>query len=204
MVAMLLALAATQFSHASPLEVASSNESPKNMSRTFFYFAYGSNLLSQRIHIKNPTAVQRYIGKLKEHRLDFIHYSKNWRGSVSTIVPDVKSEVWGVIWEINLEDLAHLDDQEGVHENIYFPKNVSIRTPEGETIECRTYQECVLPEKYVPPSELPPERQPSFVYLNTIIRGAKEFHIPEEYIRFIESFKHNGYTGEVELHGKSE
>lgn len=102
---------------------------------------------------------------IQDHRLDFIYYSKNWKGSVSTIVPDIRSVVWGVIWEINTEDLAHLDDQEGVHENIYFAKDVNITTLEGQTIKCRTYQECVLPDKYVLPSELPFERQPSFVYL---------------------------------------
>lgn len=30
----------------------------------FFYFAYGSNMLEQRIHIKNPSAVNVGIGKL--------------------------------------------------------------------------------------------------------------------------------------------
>lgn len=32
---------------------------------TFMYFAYGSNLLSKRILIQNPTAKRRTIGKLK-------------------------------------------------------------------------------------------------------------------------------------------
>lgn len=32
---------------------------------TFLYFAYGSNLLSKRIHIQNPTAERRGIGRLK-------------------------------------------------------------------------------------------------------------------------------------------
>lgn len=31
---------------------------------TFVYFAYGSNLLAQRIHIQNPSAVRIGIGKL--------------------------------------------------------------------------------------------------------------------------------------------
>lgn len=35
------------------------------MSETFLYFAYGSNMLAKRIHYKNPSAVQKYIGKLK-------------------------------------------------------------------------------------------------------------------------------------------
>lgn len=32
---------------------------------TFLYFAYGSNLLTKRIHINNPSAVRKGIGKLK-------------------------------------------------------------------------------------------------------------------------------------------
>lgn len=35
---------------------------------TFLYFAYGSNLLGKRIHIQNPTAVRRGIGRLKVSR----------------------------------------------------------------------------------------------------------------------------------------
>ncbi|XP_061518348.1 uncharacterized protein LOC1272591 isoform X3 [Anopheles gambiae] len=32
---------------------------------TFYYFAYGSNLLAKRIHIQNPTAVRKGFGYLK-------------------------------------------------------------------------------------------------------------------------------------------
>lgn len=32
---------------------------------TFLYFAYGSNLLGKRIHLQNPTAERRGIGRLK-------------------------------------------------------------------------------------------------------------------------------------------
>lgn len=37
---------------------------PNNHHKTFMYFAYGSNLLSKRIHIKNPSAKRLGIGKL--------------------------------------------------------------------------------------------------------------------------------------------
>lgn len=36
---------------------------------TFLYFAYGSNLLEKRIHIQNPTAVRKGIGKLMVSRV---------------------------------------------------------------------------------------------------------------------------------------
>lgn len=36
---------------------------PEKMN-TFMYFAYGSNMLAQRIHIKNPSAIRIRTGKL--------------------------------------------------------------------------------------------------------------------------------------------
>ena len=44
--------------------------------KTFLYFAFGSNLLTERIHISNPSAVFRSIAKLKDHKLDFNYYSQ--------------------------------------------------------------------------------------------------------------------------------
>lgn len=45
---------------------------------TFCYFAYGSNLLAQRIHINNPSAVRIGIGKLNvRKRIARISIDKN-------------------------------------------------------------------------------------------------------------------------------
>lgn len=60
---------------------------------------------------------------------------------------------------------AALDEQEGVNDNIYFSKTVDIETSTKEIINCKVYQQCKVPEEYIEPSQLPPERQPSFVYL---------------------------------------
>ena len=44
--------------------------------RTFLYFAYGSNLLTERIHINNPSAVFKNIAKLDGHQLGFNYFSQ--------------------------------------------------------------------------------------------------------------------------------
>ena len=44
--------------------------------KTFLYFAFGSNLLTERIHINNPSAVFRSIAKLRDHKLDFNYFSQ--------------------------------------------------------------------------------------------------------------------------------
>jgi hypothetical protein len=43
---------------------------------SFLYFAYGSNLLTERIHVKNPSAVAVSAARLDGYALTFGHYSK--------------------------------------------------------------------------------------------------------------------------------
>ncbi|XP_063984999.1 gamma-glutamylcyclotransferase-like [Diachasmimorpha longicaudata] len=166
---------------------------------TFLYFAYGSNLLTKRIHINNPTAVRRGIGCLKDFRLDFTRYSENWRGASATIVPTPDAHVWGAIWEIDLCNLADLDRQEGVDDAIYFPLEVDVERPEGGTVKCRVYQQCNNPRECIHVAKLPEQRQPSLVYLTTMFKGAEESGIPSSYVDYLKSVKHNGYAGKVDI-----
>ena len=79
---------------------------------TFLYFAYGSNLLTDRIRINNPSARVRSIALLRNHKLDFNNLSKKWGGAVATIIPHKEELVWGVLWELDMEHQATLDKQE--------------------------------------------------------------------------------------------
>ena len=47
------------------------NTSRPSSGRTFLYFAYGSNLLTERIHFQNPSATFRDVAKLDGYRLEF-------------------------------------------------------------------------------------------------------------------------------------
>lgn len=169
------------------------------MSNTFNYFAYGSNLLANRIHVNNPTAVRVGIGKLENYRLDFIRFTKYWKGAIATIVPTNGEIVWGAIWEISVEDLPRLDKQEGVTSGAYVPLNIDVILPDGNKKKCRTYQQTVAPEKHVNLSHLPNERKPSWIYLKTIIKGAEESGLPQEYQNFLKNIAHNGYSNEEHI-----
>ena len=97
-----------------------------NMSQSrFLYFAFGSNLLTERIHINNPSAVFKSIAKLSNHKLDFTYFSQRWKGAAATIVPDAGAEVWGVLWELDMKHLETLDKQESVP-TIYNRKSVEV------------------------------------------------------------------------------
>ena len=80
----------------------------------FLYFAFGSNLLAERIHIMNPSAVFKSVGKVKGYKLDFGYFSQRWQGAAATITQDPNSTVYGVIWELEQEHQETLDQQESV------------------------------------------------------------------------------------------
>ncbi|GJQ66102.1 hypothetical protein Trydic_g5775 [Trypoxylus dichotomus] len=166
---------------------------------SFLYFAYGSNLLKQRIHINNPSAIRVGIGKLENFRLDFLTYSTRWKGASATVVPTPGSVVWGAIWQLNKEHIETLDQQEGVHDKIYFPLNVDIEMLDGSKTLCRVYQQCATPSHVSCMPDLPMDQRPSAVYLRTILLGAKESKLPEEYRKFLETIPHNGYDGDVNI-----
>ncbi|KAK6617515.1 hypothetical protein RUM44_005103 [Polyplax serrata] len=169
--------------------------------QTFFYFAYGSNLLAERILLLNPTAVRRGIGKLDDYRLDFNRFSERWGGCSATIAPQPGKHVWGAIWEIDRSQMPNLDDQEGVRDNIYVPLQVNVTTPESKVLECRVYKMPEEIESYETPEQLPENRRPSRVYLETILQGSVQSKLPDDYFKFLRKFPHNDFSGPVNIDG---
>ncbi|XP_069681445.1 gamma-glutamylcyclotransferase-like [Periplaneta americana] len=167
------------------------------MTNSFYYFAYASNLLAQRIHINGPSALKKDIGKLEDYRLDFCGpFSKKWDGYKATIVQENGKHVWGTIWEIDNSDLSKLDEEEGVPQNIYIPIEVYVTTPNGNKLKCRCYQ--LSPEVLEVEKASYEEKQPSQVYLQVIINGAIESQLPTTYIEELKNIRHNGSKGNAE------
>ncbi|GFO25295.1 gamma-glutamylcyclotransferase [Plakobranchus ocellatus] len=166
---------------------------------TFKYFAYGSNLLRERILINNPTAKLYGIGKLSGYRFGFDapkgERLDRWLGSGATIFKaDPSSYVYGVIWDMNYSDLKSLDRQEGCYNAIQVDvKVVSRIAPPGQqesadgadvgehTVQCRTYQ-----LKNVTGANLPSPH-----YKEVILMGARQNRLPQDYIAFLEAFPDN-------------
>ncbi|KAK3850637.1 hypothetical protein Pcinc_042670 [Petrolisthes cinctipes] len=126
----------------------------------------------------------------QDYRLDFNYFSQRWKGAAATIVEAPGHHVYGIVWEINDDDLDNLDRQEGVSQGIYRVLKVEVETDSRETLTARSYQ-IANPQH--------DDRRPSAVYLDVIINGARENGLPEDYIKFLESIEHNKYSGKVEL-----
>ncbi|XP_077772486.1 gamma-glutamylcyclotransferase isoform X4 [Podarcis muralis] len=154
------------------------------------YFAYGSNLLRERIMLRNPSAVFLTLAQLLDYKLAFgSHHGKpssSWHGSTATIIHSPGDEVWGVVWRMSPTDLPSLDRQEGVEQGIYIPIEVTVQTQEGKTLKSRSYQmtDYVL-------------GLPSPQYKKVICMGAKQNGLPVDYQKKLDSIQTNDYAGPV-------
>ncbi|XP_051949196.1 gamma-glutamylcyclotransferase-like [Xyrauchen texanus] len=156
-------------------------------SACFWYFAYGSNLLKERLQLKNPSAVFHCIGTIQDYRLNFGLWGDctdcGWHGGVATIQESDGEEVWGVVWRIDNAHLNSLDRQEQVHEGVYSPIEVRVDTEEGSLL-CRTYKmnnfrPCI----------------PSPQYKQVVCLGAQQNGLPQNYIQKLQTLETNKYTG---------
>uniref|UniRef100_A0A665U1M2 Gamma-glutamylcyclotransferase a n=1 Tax=Echeneis naucrates TaxID=173247 RepID=A0A665U1M2_ECHNA len=137
----------------------------------FMYFAFGSNLLKERLQMSNPSATFYATGRLKDYELTFglwgQHVENAWHGGVATIKFSPGSDVWGVIWTLKNEHLTSLDNQEGVSKGIYARLEVSVDTDKGP-VPCKTYQ---LINFHASP--------PSPQYKQVVCLGAEQNHLPK-------------------------
>lgn len=166
---------------------------------TFLYFAYGSNLSSERIKVQNPSAVAVGPALLEDYKLDFNFHSKRWHGAPATIQAEPGSQVYGVLWKLHLDNLSSLDNQEGVKSKIYNRFQVEVRTLKDgvlsqEKSSAFSYQ--LHPDRCTSTGK---DKQPSKVYLNVMLNGARENQLPQDYIKKLEAIEHNRYEGTVEV-----
>lgn len=66
-------------------------------------------------------------------------------------------------------------------------------------MQCRVYQQTATFPIVEQMENIPEERRPSAVYLNTILKGAQESSLPQDYQTFLKRIPHNGYNGEVDI-----
>ncbi|KAM7539102.1 hypothetical protein Aperf_G00000053749 [Anoplocephala perfoliata] len=169
------------------------SESASMTSSIFYYFAYGSNLLSHRLHLYNPSAKFIGVGRLVNHRLIFcLHESiSSWgRGSaVASIEPRPNDDVFGAVWSIAEADKLRLDAQECVPW-LYRPVNIAVLLQnQNSSLNCRSY---------IMLSHAP--GLPSPFYLDIILRGAVQSGLPSDYVDKLRRFKYNEYLGECRVY----
>ncbi|MEA3202089.1 MAG: hypothetical protein QOE90_3517 [Thermoplasmata archaeon] len=122
------------------------------------------------------------VGKaaFPDHRLAFPRFSTNRQCGVSSLVPATGETAWGVLFELDAEDLRSLDKHEGYRagrspaQNSYERREATVlRDGDPSAPVCAwTYFANPQPGVHVP----------SAAYLKLIIDGARDAGLPQAYI----------------------
>ncbi len=143
-----------------------------------WYFAYGSNM---------QTATFRGRRGI-EFRAAVAGYARGWRivfdkppivpmrEAYANIVRDPNAAVWGVVYEISDDDLAHVELTEGVLIGNYERAEIEVLCPPRS--QCRVA--FTLTSDRADPTLLPSQR-----YLGLLIDGASEHGLPQQYVELL-------------------
>lgn len=140
------------------------------------YFAYGSNMDPKQMDRRCPGAVPLGPARLDGHRLVFVWDSPGWGGGVAHVERAQGSHAWGVLWDLTQDHLATLDEYEGVASGVY-ERATGVVLYQGEPVNAVLYRALRLRPK-----------APSARYVNALVRGAKAYGVPDDYIAFLRSF----------------
>ena len=143
---------------------------------TYPYFAYGSNLSSERLRARAPSARARGRGRLPGHALRWHKIGRDCSGKCDIVPTSAPSVVWGVLYDVAWAEKPALDAAEGLGAG-YFEKEVRIVTDDGA---CRalTY--------HANPDRTNPTLRPFDWYKDYVVRGAREHGLPADYLRELE------------------
>jgi hypothetical protein len=134
------------------------------------YFAYGSNMLTDRLRERVPSAKAVGIGALPGHALRWDKRS-GWDGSgkCDAEATSHKDVVWGVLFEFDPQEKPLLDRAEAAGAG-YLEKTVNVLTDDGP-VTAVTY--CA--------TDKDPTLRPYHWYKALVIAGAREHGLPASY-----------------------
>jgi hypothetical protein len=138
---------------------------------SFFYFAYGSNMLTSRLKARTPSATPQGTAFVEGHRLTFDKKSTDGSGKCDIDVTGNSADrVYGVLFTISTAEAAALDEAEGLG-NGYRKGDVQAATPNGTSSAVAYFA-----------TEKDPARQPYHWYKEFVVAGAVEHALPDAYI----------------------
>ena len=143
---------------------------------TFFYFAYGSNLLSRRLRERTPSA--RTIGPavLRGHELRWHKAATDGSGKCDAVpVDDADACVHGVVYEIILKEKPRLDAAETLGTG-YAEKEIPVEMKDGR-LNAWTYYAI----------RTDPSAVPYDWYKALVVSGAREQALPPGYVALLEN-----------------
>lgn len=130
------------------------------------YFAYGSNMLFDRMVKRCPSAVKRGTTKVKYFKLTWDKVGADGSGKCN-IENDTNSSVFGVLWVVSTIDLINLSKIERGYDPIY--------------VEC-WYDQILYRNVVTFQKKKVVDILPTIEYHSIVMEGAIENKLPRDYI----------------------
>ncbi len=147
------------------------------------YFAHGSNIDRPQMLVRCPEARFVAVARLHDYQLCFPRWSVFRESATAGIEPARGEIVWGVLYELTVEDLHRLDLVEGFATSRDPARNqsrrivVRVQRPDGISADAETH---------VPVPMADPGR-PSSGYLMVLTRAAQALDFPDDFIAQIKA-----------------
>lgn len=139
------------------------------------YFAYGSNMLAERLQRRCRSARFVAVGMLEGYVLSFGKKSTDGSGK-ATLVPSSGTQAFGVVFEVAKDDLEELDRIEGRGKGYDRFENIAaFSVPDRKPLLVTMY--------VAAPGFVDPALQPYDWYLALVVKGAERKGLPEAYRR---------------------
>jgi gamma-glutamylcyclotransferase len=138
------------------------------------YFAYGSNMKTDRMTKRVPSAKPLSYAKLMDKKLTFNKISSDGSGKTN-IVDSENNVVLGVLFEVDEKDIMKLDAIEKGYEK----QDVTVLGTDGQQIHTFTYVSAQTKDGL----------KPYDWYLNFLIEGAEENKLPKDYVDYLRGFE---------------
>jgi hypothetical protein len=151
----------------------------------FLYWAYGPDMVHEVLLRAGIMSAWKVVNaKLLGYMLDYTYHSNlKWKSGVADIVKSTHSSVYGVVWKIHISELPILEawQMSTTPTSPQAKKIVTVTDDEGTEYTALTFyvvrkskgDDILL--KY---HRFPPSRQ----YRNCILKGAKQHHLPYDYV----------------------
>ena len=141
---------------------------------TFTYFAYGSNMLKERLRQRCRSAKAVGVALASGYTLKFYKMSIDGSGK-ATLVIEPKRQVYGAVFQIGLDELPKLDKAEGKGRG--YDRNDAFDVTllsDGTQSQVTTY--------FASADAVDGNRKPYDWYQALVIVGAEQHQLPEAYI----------------------
>jgi gamma-glutamylcyclotransferase len=141
---------------------------------TILYFAYGSNMLTERLQARCPSALPVHVAKADNWKMTFSKPSLDDSGK-GTLTPAFGSCAFGIVFELVATELATLDKFEGAGKGYSRNDEFEVRTTDTEdVIRVVTYIADV--------GSVDNTLKPYDWYLRLVVAGAQQHRLPPDYV----------------------